>query len=30
MSRKELQMPAQRWSAVDGRSLDFKALEDAA
>ncbi|CAJ1421177.1 unnamed protein product [Effrenium voratum] len=25
---EELQMPAQRWSAVDGRSLDFKALEE--
>ena len=21
-------MPAERWSAVDGRSLDFKALEE--
>ena len=25
---QDLQMPAQRWSAVDGRSLDFKALEE--
>ena len=26
---QDLQMPVQRWSAVDGRRLDFKALEDA-
>lgn len=25
---QDLQMPVQRWSAVDGRRLDFKALED--